>query len=274
MTSAIPIAAHEAFCCHNETCRCKQSPESSAKQEKNGDKVDLAAAAELWVDVDPAHIEAPANFGVVAPGLYRSAFPQPANFSFINALGIRTVLCLVDDESLPRQYLHWIQSHGLILVRVGLPGHKEAFQDGVPVAKVVEALSAILDRNRHPILVHCNRGKHRTGTLIACLRKTAGWHVTRALDEYRRYSHPKERTTDMDFIEGFEPDSSITRQFRQAIASAHHHHHFVPSDQADNFSIYVTSGADGVVHATPRKSNKPSPVLPAQSPELSLPAFA
>ena len=278
MTPTTPIAAHEAFSCNDESCRCKLSPENSPKKEKHGDKVDLAAAADLWVEVDPKHVEAPANFGLVAPGLYRSAFPQPVNFSFVESLGIRTVLCLVDDEPLPRQYLQWIRSRGMTLVRVGLPGHKEAFRDGVPIEKVAEALSSILDRQRHPILVHCNRGKHRTGTLIACLRKTAGWHVSRALDEYRRYSHPKERSTDMDFISSFEPDALVSQRFRQACPRSQG---FSTAFTAPQLSSYRVHGSDHHHHRSsdstqraPRKANKPSPVLPAQSPELSLPAFA
>ena len=28
-----------------------------------------------------------------------------------------------------------------------------------------------LDRRRHPVLVHCNKGRHRTGCLVGCIRK-------------------------------------------------------------------------------------------------------
>ncbi|BFZ56131.1 tyrosine-protein phosphatase siw14 [Savitreella phatthalungensis] len=259
-----PLLAGEGFVCADDDCRCKLSADDTCSPKKKvhkSDKVDLQAAAELWVDVDPTVMEPPANFGIVQPGLYRSAFPQPANYSYLDSLGIQTVLCLVDDEPLPQQYLHWLRYRGIRLVHVGLPGHKEAFRDGVPVAKIVDALSCILDYHGYPTLVHCNRGKHRTGTLIGCLRRVAGWHTSRVLDEYRRYSHPKERFTDMNFIEQFRPESFMASSVRQGIAN-------MPDDaNVANVERSRTSGHGSML-------NVPSPVLPARSPELTLPAFA
>ena len=72
------------------------------------------------------------------------------------------------------------------------------------------------------MLVHCNKGKasnkprcckrdmvilsviilqHRTGCLIGCLRKLQNWSHTSIFDEYRRFSHPKSRSMDQQFIE-------------------------------------------------------------------------
>jgi protein tyrosine/serine phosphatase len=50
-----------------------------------------------------------------------------------------------------------------------------------------EALSALLDVRTHPILIHCNKGKHRTGCLVGCLRKVQCWshtyvHSTRSVE--------------------------------------------------------------------------------------------
>ncbi len=75
---------------------------------------------------------------------------------------------------------------------------------GLPPEKVTEALKVVLEEQNQPLLVHCNRGKHRTGTVIACMRRLERWHCSWALDEYRRFSHPKERETDMKFISAFE----------------------------------------------------------------------
>ncbi|CAN0534051.1 unnamed protein product, partial [Ectocarpus sp. 8 AP-2014] len=30
------------------------------------------------------------------------------------------------------------------------------------------------DASNHPMLVHCNKGKHRTGCLIGCFRRVRG----------------------------------------------------------------------------------------------------
>jgi hypothetical protein len=48
---------------------------------------------------------------------------------------------------------------------------------------IVAALRVILDRNRHPVLVHCNKGNHRTGCLIGCLRKLMHWSLTATFEE-------------------------------------------------------------------------------------------
>lgn len=66
---------------------------------------------------------------------------------------------------------------------------------------ITAALIAILDRRNHPMLIHCNKGKHRTGCLIGCLRKLQQWSLTTIFDEYRRFSHPKSRSMDQEFIE-------------------------------------------------------------------------
>lgn len=74
----------------------------------------------------------------------------------------------------------------------------------VPDDKICAALAVLLDRRNHPILIHCNKGKHRTGCLIGCLRKLQQWSHTSIFDEYRRFSHPKSRSMDQQFIELFD----------------------------------------------------------------------
>lgn len=56
----------------------------------------------------------------------------------------------------------------------------------------------------HPILIHCNKGKHRTGCLVGCLRKFQRWSYTSIFDEYRTFSNPKSRAMDQQFIELFD----------------------------------------------------------------------
>ncbi|OAY80092.1 putative tyrosine-protein phosphatase, partial [Ananas comosus] len=60
----------------------------------------------------------------------------------------------------------------------------------------------------HPILIHCNRGKHRTGCLVACLRKLQSWCLTSVFEEYRRFAADKSRLSDMRFIEMFDQGHS------------------------------------------------------------------
>ncbi|CCG84985.1 protein of unknown function [Taphrina deformans PYCC 5710] len=172
------------------------------KKHKSGAKED--AIQMEWEDVDPDLVLEPPNFAQVEGRLFRSSFPRPSNYRFLDSLHLRTIICLVEDEPLPAQYIDWTKRRGIELIQIGMPGHKEAFRDGIPYELVGEALRLVVNRSRYPMLIHCNRGKHRTGTVVACLRKLKGWHVSRALDEYALYSHPKERATDQAFIQAFE----------------------------------------------------------------------
>ena len=53
----------------------------------------------------------------------------------------------------------------------------------------------------------CNLGRHRTGTLVGCLRKLQRWNLTCILEEYRRHCiTSKFRLLNEQFIELFDID--------------------------------------------------------------------
>lgn len=62
----------------------------------------------------------------------------------------------------------------------------------------------MVDKRNHPMLIHCNKGKHRTGCLVGCLRKLQHWSYTSIFEEYRLFSYPKSRSMDQQFIELFD----------------------------------------------------------------------
>ncbi|GMN26054.1 hypothetical protein TIFTF001_001163 [Ficus carica] len=74
----------------------------------------------------------------------------------------------------------------------------------IPRDTIMEALRILIDVRNHPILIHCKRGKHRTGCLVGCLRKLQNWCLSSVLEEYKRFASVKARITDMKFIESFE----------------------------------------------------------------------
>lgn len=45
--------------------------------------------------------------------------------------------------------------------------------------------------------------QHRTGCLVGVLRRLQTWSLTAIFEEYRRFSHPKSRQMDLQFIEAF-----------------------------------------------------------------------
>jgi hypothetical protein len=58
---------------------------------------------------------------------------------------------------------------------------------------VLQALHLLVQPSTYPVLVMCNLGRHRTGTVIGCLRKLQKWCLSAILEEYRRYAGQKVR---------------------------------------------------------------------------------
>ncbi|RSH88019.1 uncharacterized protein EHS24_000543 [Apiotrichum porosum] len=143
----------------------------------------------------------PENFAAVTHGVYRCGFPKRRNFKFLETLQLKTVLTLV-LEDYPEANLQWCQDQDIQFMQFGIPGNKEPF-DNIPEDVICSALVAILDKRNHPLLIHCNKGKHRTGCLIGCIRRLQSWSLTSIFDEYRRFSAPKSRAVDQQFIDLF-----------------------------------------------------------------------
>ncbi|ORX37769.1 tyrosine phosphatase family-domain-containing protein [Kockovaella imperatae] len=144
----------------------------------------------------------PENFAIVAPGVYRSGFPMRKNFPFMETLRLKTILTLVLEEY-PEANLKWCQDQDIQFMQFGIPGNKEPF-DNIPEEVICAALVQILDKRNHPLLIHCNKGKHRTGCLVGCIRRIQSWSLTSIFDEYRRFSNPKSRAVDQQFIDLFQ----------------------------------------------------------------------
>lgn len=150
----------------------------------------------------------PDNFAMVNSHVYRSSFPKKKHFPFLRTLGLRSVLTLILEEY-PETNASFLDQNGITFFQFGIPGNKEPFVS-IPTDKITAALTTILDRRNHPILIHCNKGKHRTGCLIGCLRKLQQWSLTTIFDEYRRFSWPKSRSMDQEFIELYD-ESAVWR---------------------------------------------------------------
>ena len=69
---------------------------------------------------------------------------------------------------------------------------------------IIKALQLTLDTRNHPILIHCNKGKHRVGCVMGILRKLQNWSITSIFDEYRRFAGTKTRIADQELIELFD----------------------------------------------------------------------
>ncbi|KAI9501706.1 tyrosine-protein phosphatase siw14 [Coemansia spiralis] len=181
------------------------------RQARPNTEQDSESKAPLYPDLlFPEDLHPPENFALVSPFIYRSGMPKKRNFSFLaKKLKLRSILTLILEEY-PVQNQKFLAENNIHLFQFGVAGNKEPFAD-IPEDVMTEALVVLLDRRNHPILVHCNKGKHRTGCLIGCLRKLMEWSNTSIFDEYRRYSAPKSRSMDQQFIELFDVGPVIER---------------------------------------------------------------
>ncbi|KAL8145531.1 inositol diphosphatase DSP4 [Apium graveolens] len=160
-------------------------------------KPSLAAA-----DSDEELFNPPLNFAMVDNGIYRSGFPDSTNFPFLETLGLRSIIYLC-PEPYPEANVEFLKSNGIRLFQFGIEGTKEPFVN-IPEDAIREALTVVLDIRNHPLLIHCKRGKHRTGCVIGCLRKLQRWCLTSIFDEYQRFAAAKARVSDQRFMEHFD----------------------------------------------------------------------
>lgn len=149
----------------------------------------------------------PVNFALVVKGVYRGSYPNFRNFSFLKHMGLKSILFLCPEDYSPTNK-EFLEQNGIKLLNVQMEGNKEPFKMIEPEL-VHQALAYITDTRNHPIYIHCNKGKHRTGTVIGCVRKLQMWTLTSIFEEYRRFAGIKARAIDQQYIELYVPSNSI-----------------------------------------------------------------
>ncbi|EFQ98744.1 tyrosine-protein phosphatase SIW14 [Nannizzia gypsea CBS 118893] len=150
----------------------------------------------------PHGIGMPNNFAEVVKGVYRSSFPMSVHLSSLAQLNLKTIVTLVEEEWSP-EYSAFVREKGITSRIIPILANKQP-DVFTPFSTIVEVLTILLDTRNHPILVHCNKGKHRTGCVMACFRKAQGWNSVSAIAEYIYYSAPKTRTLDRNYIQEFD----------------------------------------------------------------------
>nr|XP_023907251.1 probable tyrosine-protein phosphatase DSP4 [Quercus suber] len=161
----------------------------------------------------------PLNFSMVDNGIFRSGFPDDANFGFLKSLGLRSVISLC-TEPYPEVSKKFLKANKIELFTFEIDGCKEPFVN-IPEEKIRDALRVVLDVTKHPVLIHCKRGKHRTGCLVGCLRRLQRWCLSSVFDEYQRFAAAKARVSDQRFIELF--DLSSLRQSPTSFSCSRRH---------------------------------------------------
>ncbi|KAB5582415.1 tyrosine phosphatase family-domain-containing protein [Coniochaeta sp. 2T2.1] len=162
----------------------------------------------------------PINFGRVIPGVYRSSFPKTEDYPFFKKLRLKTVVTLVQKD-FPADYKPFLSDSNIKHHVFDMEGTKKAT---IPIQTMSAILRLALNPRNYPLLIHCNRGRHRTGCVVAALRKLHGWHLDAVLDEYRAFAEPKIRECDVEYITAFDtmqlanlwsPESTFPHRFRR-----------------------------------------------------------
>ncbi|KAK9673472.1 hypothetical protein RND81_12G169400 [Saponaria officinalis] len=157
----------------------------------------------------------PINFSMVEDGLYRSGFPEPSNFSFIETLNLKSIIYLC-TEAYPEEHCKFLESHNIRIFQFGIEGTKES----VPEDVISKALRILMDVRNYPALIHCKRGKHRTGCVVGCLRKLQNWCLSSVFEEYQRFAGTKSRKSDFNFMEAYD-----VLRLRQSLYSLIYQYH-------------------------------------------------
>lgn len=181
----------------------------------------------------------PLNFALVEDGIYRSGFPMPINYPFLMRLKIKTIIYLgdlgqdkleksaeIDSPDNPEKakkkksdkhgtaeimekYEQWIATTDITFHKLRMEQAQEPFTLSETQREAYNALTSalqlILDKRNFPILVHSNKGKHRTGLLIGLVRKLLqGWCLSGIFDEYEKFAMGKSEF-DLETIELWQP---------------------------------------------------------------------
>jgi tyrosine-protein phosphatase-like protein OCA2 len=135
--------------------------------------------------------------------LTRSGHPLAANFPMLERLHLKTIVYLAETELHAVNHA-WCAQHGITLHHFRVQPVREPFVENNPLA-VEATLALLLDKRNFPILLHSNKGKHRVGVLVGCMRKVLqGWSLAAIHAEYGRFAGDK-GDADLEFIELFKP---------------------------------------------------------------------
>ena len=117
------------------------------------------------------------NFHQVNDRIYRGAQPTVEGFQALAKMGIQTIVDLRREAAQARGEQQVVEALGMKFLSVPM-------EMGAPTDEQISRVMQELNSNAGPVFVHCHGGRDRTGTVIACYRKTHdAWDSQKALDE-------------------------------------------------------------------------------------------
>ena len=143
------------------------------------------------------------NFYQVDEHVFRSAQPSPEGWQGLAKLGVKTVIDLRrPDEHSTEEEARAVEAAGMKYVNVPMKGVV------APPPSVIARVLALLN-SPDKVLVHCQRGADRTGTVIACYRIAHdGWQRKQALDEAKSLGLRWTQVGLKKFIMSYQPSTA------------------------------------------------------------------
>ena len=224
--------------------------ESSNNTVESG--VDYSNLVMKTINPNPLYVP-PLNFSLVEDGIYRSGFPMPINYPFLEQLGIKTIIYLGDlgekkkDEKLKKKnkknkeegdktpkekekkdkhgtaeimdnYKKWIETTDIKFHDLFIKSALEPFtleEDRTQALETIKtALQLIVNKQNFPILIHSNKGKHRIGVLVGLMRKLLqGWCLSGIFEEYEKFAMGKSEF-DLECIELWQPELYVENEWK------------------------------------------------------------
>jgi hypothetical protein len=132
----------------------------------------------------PVDVRADLECLQVAPGVYRGRAPRTEDdYRQLQRLSVRTVL---DVRTFRKRRMdkecRCIKAHGMRYVRSGVSFWPE--KDG----SAERAFCKLTDARLHPIYIHCELGRDRSGLIVALYRvRCQGWNPEAAYCEMERF---------------------------------------------------------------------------------------
>ncbi|KAL6497879.1 hypothetical protein OROHE_026906 [Orobanche hederae] len=155
----------------------------------------------------------PPNFSAVVDKLiYRSAFPEPCNFSFLESLQLRSVIYLCSGR-FPKENLQFLQSNNIKLFQLGIDG-KDEETFAIPGNAITNALKILNDEKTTHFSSTAKLECHRTGCLVGGLRKLHKWCLAPILEEYKKFAGKRSREFDLKFLTEYDPSCLGTAAVR------------------------------------------------------------
>lgn len=165
----------------------------------------------------------PLYFSLVYADLYRSACPSVRNITFLSRLDLKSIVYLGGRDSAPYDttdnadsssesthhshppagFHSFLQTNNIHLRCFPTETNREPFIS-IDAHSLQQAIVFVVDKRNQPVLVHCSKGKHRTGCFVGLLRRLAGHSLSSIFAEYRQFLGDSGRDLDRLFIECFD----------------------------------------------------------------------